>query len=269
MYRDESARSRWRLSAKANGRLALIQTDQVTSVVDTSGFRTLFEHEAPTMAAALGDDGTRVVLATRKRLFSCSLVEAACARVRLPVPIVDLALPSDGAIVADLRADGVIEVRDAETLAVRTTITKTRGHATAVAISPAGDRVFVGLIGGPVLVLRADTGEVESTLRGNAGAGATVALAVAGSEGRLAAADVHGVRVWAPGDAQGELVRQVTEGDEQVESLAWSSAGESLFIGTSSRLTTWSVANKTLRSSGSGTTGRRLGLQHASSLRAG
>jgi WD40 repeat protein len=248
MVPDETAHSRWRLSAKADGRLALIQTDQLTSVVETLGFRALFEHKAPTTAAALSDDGTRVVLATRKRLFSCSLVEAACSRVTLAVPLVDLALPSDSTIVATLRADGVVEVRDAETLAVRTTITKTRGHATAVAISPAGDRVFAGLIGGPVLVLRADTGEVESTLRGNAGAGVIVALAVDGSDGRLAAADVHGVRVWAPGDEKGELVRQATEKDEQVESLAWSPAGKSLFIGTSSRLKTWTVADKTMQS---------------------
>jgi WD40 repeat protein len=248
MVPEESASSRWRLSAKANGRLVLVQTDQGTFVLDTLGFRALFELRAPTRAAALSDDGALVVSATKKRLFSCSLVEAACVRVKLPVPIVDLALSSDAAIVAALRADGVIEVRDTETLAVRTTIAKARGHASAVAISPAGDRIYAGLIGGPVLVVRADTGEVEGELRGNDGAGVIVALAVDGAEGRLAAADVHGVRVWAPGDAQGEIVQQVLERDEQVESLAWSSDGKSLFIGTSSRLKTWSVAGKTMQS---------------------
>ena len=240
------------LAVGADGRRLLVQARQGTGVYDTLGFRTRFEYHAPTSAAALSHDGALVVFATSKRLFSCSLVEATCARVEPPKQVVRLALSADGDTLATC-TDGTVEVRDATTLAVRTTFRPPNGQASAVALSPAGDRVFVGTTEGAILRVRVATGEVEGERRGHAAA--IVALAVDASGALLASADVHVVRVGAPDAAEGEEV--ITPHAAAVMEIVFSADGQALHVVREddrwdreggSQLDTWSAVSRTTQS---------------------
>lgn len=253
------------LVAATDGRLVLLWGGRGLAVYSTDGFRTRFEHHASTEAAALSNDGSRVVFATTKRLFSCSLIEAACVRVEPPTQVVGLALSADGETLVARTEDGAAEVRKATTLAVRMTFRSEHRKASAVAASPAGDRVFVGTAEGTVLRLRADTGEVEGERRGHTGA--IVALAVDASGRILASADHGLVRVGAPSDAEGEVVPLAkhdhpTGYGHLVSGLVFSPDGEALFVERGDAendplFDLWSTASRTVQS-------RKLAGRHTS-----
>ncbi len=269
-------------SAGAGGRLLLVHQPQGTVVYDTLAaasptripapapgdagatprvarldLEARFQHEGWTPTAALSSDGAVVAYVTNDRLFSCSLAEGTCARAELAVPILDLAMSLDGEAIAAVDGEGAVEIRDAATLAPRTTIAPREGRVSAVAFTRAGDRVILGLAEGQLLRARVDTGEVESTLleRGGGDARAITELAVDGAEGRFAAARGEVVRVWAPGQAK----PRVQYVHNPVDSMAFSPDGTTLFVGTtgcqavpcaqrSRQLHVWPVADKAMTS---------------------
>jgi DNA-binding beta-propeller fold protein YncE len=238
------------LAAGASGRFLLVRTSGWhgggTAVYDTFGFGLRFASEVSGDASALSNDGTLVV-ATGRRLMACSLVEASCAGAETLAKVVELALSTDGGTVAARMEDGTVDVRDATTLAVRATFSAPLALASAVAWSPAGDQLFVGLSGGAVLRVRADNGQVVGERRGHTAP--IVALALDPSGEVLASADARKVRVGKPGDAQGEVV---SDHDETIHGLAFSPDGKALFIERDgvheARVDIWSVATRTTRS---------------------
>jgi WD40 repeat protein len=240
-----------RLAADARGRFLLSTGRDLAALYDTTDLRPRFEHDASSQAAALSRDGAVVVLASGSHLLSCSLVEAACAGVVPPSRVLGLALSADGETLATYGRDGIVDVRDAATLAVRSTHRLSQGKGTAVAVSPAGDRIFVGTSEGAVLRVRADTGQIEGERRGHRSD--IVALALDDSGSLLASADAHVVRVGKPEDAEGEaVVRRTKRGDCLVSKLELGPDARTLFIEQdeehcSTVLDVWSVATRALQ----------------------
>jgi hypothetical protein len=251
------------LAAGTSGRFLLARTfgwhGGGTAVYDTSGFGLRFASEVSGDASALSNDGTLVVVATGRRLLSCSLVEASCAGAETLAKVVGLALSTDGETLAARMEDGTVDLRDGTTLAVRATFSAPLALASAVAWSPAGDQLFVGLSGGAVLRVRADDGQVVGERRGHTAP--IVALAVDPSGEVLASADARKVRVGKPGDAQGEVV---SDHDGTIHGLAFSPDGKALFIerdgAHGARVDIWSVATRTSRSTTYDTPNYRIAL---------
>ena len=240
------------LWADARGSLLLSTTNDLAALYDTTtDFHPRFELDGSSQAAALSRDGTLIVLASGSHLLSCSLALAACARGVAPAHNPGLAHAAAGATPPTGGRDGVVDVRDAATLALRSTHRFPQGKATAVAVSPGGDRIFVGTSEGAVLRVRADTGEIEGERRGHRSD--IVALALDGSGSLLASADAHVVRVGRPEDPEGEaVVRRTKRGDCHVSKLEFNPDGKALFIEhhewtCHTVLDIWSVTTRTLQ----------------------
>lgn len=230
------------IETAASGRLVMAAAESDWLVLDAIGWRPRFDYDREPESAALSSDGTLTIAAFGRKLFSCSLVEAACTSIDTKSPVRGLSLSADGETLATLAEDGEVAVLDAATLSARAGVPRNRGKATAVAM--AGDRLLIGLDDGQVLRMRLDTGAIEASHRGHAAR--VVALAFEAKGRAWLSADERSIRRGAlTGEAESEPFADAAgTSEDPIRKLAPAPAGDTLFVARKSSLAAFSLATR-------------------------
>jgi WD40 repeat protein len=142
--------------------------------------------------------------------------------VSLPLPF---AVSSDGALVASVGPDNVIDVRDARDAHRISSLRGSTGFVSSLAFATRGDVLAAGSFDHGVRIWRVADGQLLHTLRGHSGRVGGVALSPDGK--LLASASLDStVRIWRV--RTGELVRVLHVDDSSVNSVAFSPDGRSI-----------------------------------------